>query len=259
MTPARKILAMASIVAVALAAGCATQSSNQAGQGGAAAPATSTGVETIEYYPSLVKGYQNSYPRRTITILTPTIAADIGNVPPAEAPPLNGNPMIGQLVDQYGNVTERLYAGPLAVTVQNAIARSAEEAGMVASASGDSVYRAGTMQNQDYVLASQIKRCWVRKSKAPDGHAGVWHSEADFELDVTIYKPPFSVEFWKGTSEDTYYDPPVGSFALGPEDEAGVYDFPGQVLSVALTRGVAGIFEKQDLRNLILEDDIHQH
>ena len=257
MIPARKFLAMASMVA-ALASGCATQT-GEPGQAGAVAPTSSTGIETIEYYPSLVKGYQNSYPRRSITILTPTIAPDIGNIPPAEAPPLNGNPMIGQIVDQNGTVTERLYTGPLAATVQNALARSAEEAGMAASASGDTVYRAGTLKNQDYVLASHIKRCWVRKSKAADGHAGVWHSQADFELDVTIYKPPFSVEFWKGSSEDTYYDPPVGSFALGPEDEAGVYDFPGQVLSVALTRGVAGIFEKQDLRNLILEDDIHQH
>ena len=258
MTPARKILAMVSIVAIALVSGCASEN-NQTGQGGAAASLGTTGIEKIEYYPSLVMGYQNSYPRRTITILTPIIAPDIGNIPPAQAVPLNGNPMIGQVVDQNGSVTERLYTGPLAVTVQNAIARSAEEAGMVASASGDTVYRTGALKSQDYVLASEIKRCWVRKSKAADGHAGVWHSQADFELDVTIYKPPFSVPFWKGSSEDTYYDPPVGSFALGPEDEAGVYDFPGQVLSVALTRGVAGIFEKQDLRNLILEDDIQHH
>ena len=249
---------MASMIAVALASGCATQTSNQPGLGGAAS-SSSTGIETIEYYPSLVKGYQNSYPRRTITILMPTIAPDIGNIPASEATPLNGNPMIGQIIDQNGNVTERLYTGPLAATIQRAIARSAEEAGMAATTAGQATYQTGTMKNQDYVLASQIKRCWVRKSKAADGHAGVWHSQADFVLDVTIYKPPFSVAFWKGTSEDTYYDPPVGSFALGPEDEAGVYDYPGQVLSVALTRSVAGIFEKQDLRNLILEDDIQRH
>ena len=75
----------------------------------------------------------------------------------------------------------------------------------------------------------------------------------------TIYKPPFNVPFWTGTTNDTYYDPPVGSFGLGSEDEAGIYDEPGQVLSVALTRSVAAIFQRQDLRNLMLEDDIKSH
>jgi hypothetical protein len=79
---------------------------------------------------------------------------------------------------------------------------------------------------------------------------------AEFRIEVAIYKPPFSVPFWSGTTSDTYYDPPVGSFGLGPEDEAGIYDEPGQVLSVAMTRTIAQIFERQDLRNLMLEDDI---
>jgi hypothetical protein len=78
-------------------------------------------------------------------------------------------------------------------------------------------------------------------------------------LDVEIYKSPFSVPFWAGTVADTYYDPPVGSFGLGAEDEAGIYDEPGQVLSVALTRAVAGIFRRTDLRDLMLEDDVHPH
>ena len=75
-------------------------------------------------------------------------------------------------------------------------------------------------------------------------------------LDISIYKPPFSVPFWTGSTNDTYFDPPVGSFGLGSEDEAGIYDEPGQVMSVALTRSVAAIFQRQDLRNLMLEDDI---
>ena len=54
--------------------------------------------------------------------------------------------------------------------------------------------------------------------------------------------------------------PPLGlatlAAYLGPDDEAGIYDEPGQVLSVALTRTVAQIFQRQDLRNLMLEDDI---
>ena len=82
---------------------------------------------------------------------------------------------------------------------------------------------------------------------------------ADVRIEVSIYKPPFSVPFWNGTTADTYYDPPVGSFGLGPDDEAGIYDEPGQVLSVALTRSVAQIFERPDLRNLMLEDDVNAH
>jgi hypothetical protein len=85
----------------------------------------------------------------------------------------------------------------------------------------------------------------------------VWRSSAEVALEITIYKAPFSVPFWTGTSADTYFDPPVGSFGLGSEDEAGIYDYPGQVLSVALTRAVAGVFEKEDFRNLVLDDDIH--
>jgi hypothetical protein len=248
------IRALSFLLCIALAVGCATVG------GPGPAPVPTTEIDKVEYYPFQVKGYQNSYPRRTVTVLMPTVGADIGNVPPAEEAPLAGNPAVGQVIDQNGYVTERLYTSPLAVIVQAAVARSAEEAGMTARVSPDTSYRTGTMQDQDYVLACQITRCWVKKNRAPDGHSGAtWHSQADFSIDVTIYKPPFSVPFWHGTSRETYYDPPVGSFALGPEDEAGVYDDPGQVLSVALTRAVAGIFEKQDLRNLVLEDDIHQH
>lgn len=63
--------------------------------------------------------------------------------------------------------------------------------------------------------------------------------------------------FWQGTSSSLYNDPPIGSFGLGPEDEAGVYDNPGEVLSVALTRAVAGIFQHEDFRTLVSQDEIH--
>jgi hypothetical protein len=99
----------------------------------------------------------------------------------------------------------------------------------------------------------------VKKSRASGQDGPIWRTVADFVLDISIYKPPFSVPFWTGTSNDTYFDPPVGSFGLGSEDEAGIYDEPGQVLSVALTRSVAAIFQRQDLRNLMLEDDIKPH
>jgi hypothetical protein len=107
------------------------------------------------------------------------------------------------------------------------------------------------------VLASKITRCWVVKRRGAGGDYGpVWATSADFAIDVTIYKPPFSVPFWRGTSQSTYNDPPIGSFGLGPEDEAGIYDQPGEVLSVALTRAVAGIFQRPDLRTLVMQDQI---
>jgi hypothetical protein len=136
--------------------------------------------------------------------------------------------------------------------LQKAIARSADEAGLTAFSSIDSAYKSGVKNANAYVLESKITKCWVKKSRSGQ----VSRTVADVRIEVSIYKPPFSVPFWSGVTSDTYYDPPVGSFGLGPDDEAGIYDEPGQVLSVALTRTVAQIFERQDLRNLMLEDDI---
>ena len=229
--------------------GCATLG------GGAPAPVTNS-TQTLEYYPYQVKGYQNSYPKKTILILMPADARDSTS----DAAPLNGDPAVGVVIDQSGNLAQRLYASPLGPIVQQAIGRSADEAGLSASPSPEVAYKPGVKNTTEYVLASKIRRCWVKKGRVNNGQYGpVWRTMADFSLDISIYKPPFSVPFWTGTSNDTYYDPPVGSFGLGPEDEAGIYDEPGQVLSVALTRSVAGIFQHQDLRNLILEDDIKSH
>ena len=243
-----RIALLVTIVSIlaSMLSGCATLG------GGAPAPAT-TSVQALEYYRYQVKGYQNSYPKKTIQILTPADARDVSG----DAAPLNGNPAIGLVIDQSGNIAERLYSPPLGPIVQQAIGRSADEAGMSASSSPDVAYKPGVKNTAEYVLESKIRRCWVKKARGASGQDGpVWRAMADFVLDVSIYKPPFSVPFWTGTTNDTYYDPPVGSFGLGDEDEAGIYDEPGQVLSVALTRSVAAIFQRQDLRNLMLEDDI---
>ena len=244
--PTALLITIAAAFATMLAA-CATVG------GGASAPVT-TSIQTLEYYPYQVKGYQNSYPRKTILILTP---ADVREVT-GDAAPLNGNPAIGVVIDQSGSVTERLYSSPLGPTLQQAIGRSADEAGMSASSSPDVTYKPA-VKNTEYVLESKIRRCWVKKSRLSGQDGPIWRTVADFVLDIAIYKPPFSVPFWTGSTNDTYYDPPVGSFGLGSEDEAGIYDEPGQVLSVALTRSVAAIFQRQDLRNLMLEDDIKSH
>jgi hypothetical protein len=233
-------------ILTAMLSGCATVG------GGAPAPVT-TSTQTLEYYPYQVKGYQNSYPKKTIVILVPADDRDTAG----DAAPLNGSPAIGLVNGESGNLAERLYSSPLGPIVQQALGRSAEEAGMTASSSSEVAYKPGVPEKAEYVLESKIKRCWVKKGRSNSSQYGpVWRTMADFSLDVAIYKPPFSVPFWTGTSNDSYFDPPVGSFGLGSEDEAGIYDEPGQVLSVALTRSVAAIFQRQDLRNLMLEDDM---
>ena len=215
-----------------------------------------TSVQALQYYPYQVKGYQNSYPRKTIQILMPADARDVADV----GAPLNGNPAIGVVQDESGNITERLYSAPLGPILQAAIGRSADEAGLSASPSSAVTYKPGVGNTAEYVLESKLRRCWVKKSRGASGQYGpIWRTVADIALDITIYKPPFSVPFWTGSTNDTYYDPPVGSFGLGSEDEAGIYDDPGEVLSVALTRSVAAIFQRQDLRNLMLEDDMKSH
>ena len=107
---------------------------------------------------------------------------------------------------------------------------------------------------EDYVLEARITRCWVTKHRGPDGRNGPsWFTNADFPIDATVYKPPFKTPFWQGRSPASYDDPPLNA---NPEDDTGIYDEPGQVLSIALTRAVAGIFQQNDLRTLITEDQI---
>jgi hypothetical protein len=240
------LVTIAAILTAMIASGCATVG------GGTAAPVVNS-TQKLEYYPYQVKGYQNSYPRKTILILMTADARDTSG----DAAPLDGNPAIGTVTGESGNLAERLYSAPLGPIVQGAIGHAADEAGMSATPSAQTAYKPGVPEPTEYVLESKIKRCWVKKSRSTNGQYGpVWRTAADFSIDVAIYKPPFSVPFWTGSTNDTYYDPPVGSFGLGPEDEAGIYDEPGEVLSVALTRAVAAIFQRQDLRNLVLEDDI---
>jgi len=222
------------------------------GLGGSGEPSAPTSVETVEYYPFQVKGYQNSYPHRAIVVLLPTDSRDLNG---PNAAPSDGQPAIGIVTDQSETVIQRLYSQPLPPIVQGAIARSAEEAGFHSSAENQSIYITDAKRNADYVLAAQITKCWVKKHRGPNGRFGpTWSTVADFTLQVTVYKPPFKTPFWQGSSNQSYFDPPIGSFGLGPDDEAGIYDEPGQVLSVAMTRAVAGIFQREDFRTLVEGD-----
>jgi hypothetical protein len=209
-------------------------------------------VETVEYYPFQVKGYQNSYPHRSAIVLLPIDSRDL-NGPNAASQ--DGQPAIGIVTDQSENVIQRLYSQPLSPIVQGAITRSAEEAGFHSSEENQSIYIADAKRSADYVLATQITKCWVKKHRGPNGLFGpTWATVAEVSLQVTVYKPPFKVPFWQGSNNQSYFDPPIGSFGLGPDDEAGIYDDPGQVLSVAMTRAVAGIFQRDDLRTLVQGD-----
>jgi hypothetical protein len=107
------------------------------------------------------------------------------------------------------------------------------------------------------VIAAKLTRLWVNKKRGPATPDGeTWFSAADVALDVSVYKPPFDVAFWHGGGSATYDDPPPLGAGANPEDEMEIYDQPGQVLSVALTRAVAGIFQQESLRTLIQEDSI---
>ncbi|HXW83554.1 MAG TPA: hypothetical protein VEJ86_04060 [Candidatus Binataceae bacterium] len=234
------------------AAGCATL-----GLGPAEQPEDATSVQTIEYYPFLVKGYQGSYPARTVLVLMPVDARDFVDTATSDHAPLGADPAIGVTLDQKQAVIQRLYSLPLAPTLQAAIAKSAQEAGMTATVSSQTQYQAGQKMTADYVLAAKITRGWVIKRRGIEEQYGpTWSTDATFALAITVYKPPFSVPFWQGATDSTYDDPPVASFALGPEDETGIYDNPGEVLSVALTRSVAGILDRADFRSLVMQDQI---
>jgi ABC-type uncharacterized transport system auxiliary subunit len=244
------LLAAAAVFAFAMA-GCAAVGLQYG------PPLEPISMQKLEYYPYQVKGYQSSYPQRTVLVLRPVEAREFLDSGTNDHAPHGDDPAIGITRNQNGKVVQRLYSDPLGPIVQNALAGSAEEAGMTPRLSSKDHYQPGKLLNADYVLASRITRCWVIKRHGPDGSYGpVWATSADFAIDVAIYKPPFSVAFWRGTSQSTYNDPPVGSFGLGPEDEAGIYDEPGEVLSVALTRAVAGIFQRPDLRTLVMQDQI---
>jgi hypothetical protein len=213
-------------------------------------------VQNVEYYPYQVKGYQNSYAKRRILILMPVDAhRAVATGSGIAAQLYQGNVAIGVTEDPSGRPMQELYSAPIAPIVQDAIVKSAAEAGLIASTSPSSSYDRAKNLKEDYVLESRIVRCWVDKRPGPGGEAGpAWFSAAEFALEVTIYKPPFTVPFWQGKSDSSYDDPPMDSNAISPEDETAIYDQPVQVLSVAMTRAVAGIFNRTELYALVNDD-----
>ena len=214
-----------------------------------------TAVETLQYYPFQVKGYQNTYPKRRVMVLAVVDARNFRDTSGAAHAPDNGNPAIGVIRDKSGEIIQRLYGPALEPLVQQAIVQAAQEAGMVSSSSSLPLHEALYMRQSQYVIAAKIARLWVDKHREPDNAGGpMWSATAEVALDVAVYKPPFGVPFWQGESDATYEDPPAPVAGIAPEDETEIYDDPGQVLSVGLTRAVAGIFKRDDLHTLITED-----
>lgn len=237
----------------ALAAAVALASCSLAGSSGNLAP---TSVQTLEYYPRLVKGYQNSYPQRRVLVLMPVDDREFKDPTAADHNPLDGNPAIGVTLSHSQDVLQRLYSPPLAPLLQKALDQAVEEAGMVPLTSDVTVYTPGAPPKmaEDYVLQSQVTKAWVKKQRGVDSRYGpTWYTTAEFAINAKLFKPPFSTAFWEGVSSASYDDPPMHG-SLAPEDETGIYDDPGQVLSIALTRSVAGIFKREDLHTLVTED-----
>jgi hypothetical protein len=226
-------------VFVTFVAGCSTVDST--------ANLTPASNETLEFYPGLVKGFEHTYPLRHLIVLAVTDACG------AKAQNSADGQQIGTTMDARGETIQNLYITDLAGTVQRALMQAVQEAGMTAVASSQTQYTAQPV-NADYVLESKVEKCWVKKQRVVDNEkTASWQTVAQFTLDATIYKPPFHVPFWQGISSETYSDPPDNPGVMS-EDQASIYDQPGEVLSVAFTRSVEGIFKRSNLHSLIAQD-----
>lgn len=214
-----------------------------------------TSIQSVQYYPFLVKGYENTYPKRRVIVLTPQDTRDFKDISGAAHSPENGSPAVGVIRDKSGEIVQRLYGPALEPLVQQSITQAAQEAGMLSSSSALPLNQALNSGQAQYVIGCKIVRFWVDKHRGMDNAAGpTWSASAEVALDVVVYKAPFEVPFWQAESEATYDDPPPPVTGVAPEDVTEIYDDPGQVLSVALTRAVAGIFKRDDLHTLMTED-----
>jgi len=216
-------------------------------------------VESLEYYSGEVKGYQNSYPEDHVLVLAPV---DHRNLPVSNDAGDNdltvpgGSAEIGVIYDQDSDILQRIYTQPIEPIVQSALAKSAKEAGLVPAVSDKALESALRRRAEDYVLASQITKCWLERRTIDDPYnqKAISVTAAVFELKVQVYKPPFHVAFWQGNRAVDYSDPSLVYGAPDPAGPVSLYEHPGQVLSVALSRAVAGIFANDSLRQLIMED-----
>jgi hypothetical protein len=213
-------------------------------------------IQAIDYYPFQVKGYQNTYPKRTMVVLEPVDGRTFQDEQAADRTPYQGHPAIGVVLGRNGRLEQQIYGPALEPVLQAALLKSASEAGLNALALTDPLATALKNHAGDYVLAATITDAWVNKHRGPSNPDGsTWFTAANVTIDAAIYKAPFSVPFWQGESAAQFNDPPIATLgSLDPEDDTAIYDDPGQVLSVAFTRAVAGLFKRDDLRTLVGQD-----
>jgi hypothetical protein len=233
-----------------LLAGCATTYHENLG-------ISPVSIQTLQYYPFLVKGYQKTFPNKHIVILTSADVRSFMEAGSVNHEPYQGHPAIGVVLDRHGVVAQQLYGPDLGPLLREAIAQSAREAGMSSSTSPAALKDALNARGADYVLVANVTGLWVVKQRGTTSEDGPsWFSAAGVALYVMIYKPPFAVPFWQEPIAAEYNDPPKPVAGASPEDETEIYDQPGEVLSVALTRAVAGIFQRDDLHTLVQQDAI---
>src|SRR5579863_6257732 len=101
-----------------LIAGCATTYHENLG-----IPPVS--IQTLQYYPFLVKGYQKTFPNKHIVVLTSADARSFKEAGSVSHEPYQGHPAIGVVLDRHGVVAQQLYGPDLASLVCDAIAQSA--------------------------------------------------------------------------------------------------------------------------------------
>ena len=132
-----------------------------------------------------------------------------------------------------------MYSTPLGPIVQGAIGRSADEAGMTASSSSETDYKPSIKNTTEYVLASKIRRCWAKKAPGPSSQYGPGLADdggfraGRFDLQAAVQRAVLDREHQRYLRRSA-----GGVVRLGSEDEAGIYDEPGEVLSVALKPGI---------------------
>jgi len=189
-------------------------------------------------------------------VLTPVDARTFQDEAAADHGPYQGQPAIGVVLGRDGRLEQRLYGAALEPLAQDALVKSAREAGLDPIALNYPLAQALKGHPGDYVLAATITDAWVNKHRGPSNPEGsTWFTAANVTIDAAVYKAPFDVPFWQGESAAQFNDPPIATLgSLDPEDDTAIYDDPGQVLSVAFTRAIAGLFKRDDLRTLVGQD-----
>jgi len=155
------------------------------------------------------------------------------------------------------HVIVRLYKLATWADLQQAIGRSAVRPALSASSSSDVTYKRASRTLTEYVLESKIRRCWVKKARGANANM-VRPAERSRMLRSTFSISQAAVQSpLLDRSTNKHLLRPSGRLLRpsAPRMTAGIYDERAGLVgrTDALVRGY---FQRQDLRNLMLEDDI---